>query len=102
MGPPNTTWAQILAQARQNSEVLKQQEVVRSIQNVLQTNVSVCTSLGQPFVVQFNVIFTDMLQVRMSWVWGSGEGCVYGGGAVGQLFVVQSSSPTCCRCGGVG
>ncbi len=64
MGPPNTTWAQILAQARQNSEVLKQQEVVRSIQNVLQTNVSVCTSLGQPFVVQFNVIFTDMLQVR--------------------------------------
>lgn len=63
MGPPNTTWAQILAQARQNSEVLKQQEVVRSIQNVLQTNVSVCTSLGQPFVVQFNVIFTDMLQV---------------------------------------
>ncbi len=25
-----------------------------------------CTSLGQPFVVQFNVIFTDMLQVRVA------------------------------------
>ncbi len=64
MGPPNSTWAQILAQARSNTEVLKQQEVIRSIQNVLQTNVSVCTSLGQPFLVQFNVIFADMLQVR--------------------------------------
>ncbi|PNH03912.1 Exportin-1 [Tetrabaena socialis] len=63
MGPPNTTWSQILVQARANPEVLKQQEVVKSIQNVLQTNVSVCTSLGQPFLVQFNVIFTDMLQV---------------------------------------
>ncbi|KXZ44730.1 hypothetical protein GPECTOR_63g55 [Gonium pectorale] len=63
MGPPNTTWSQILAQARANPEVLKQQEVVKSIQNVLQTNVSVCTSLGQPFLVQFNVIFGDMLQV---------------------------------------
>ncbi|GLC60282.1 Exportin-1 [Pleodorina starrii] len=63
MGPPNTTWSQILAQAHANPEVLKQQEVIKSIQNVLQTNVSVCTSLGQPFLVQFNVIFADMLQV---------------------------------------
>ncbi len=63
MAPPNTTWAQILAQAEASPEVLKQQEVVRSIQNVLQTNVSVCTSLGQPFVVQFNIIFKNMLQV---------------------------------------
>lgn len=39
------------------------QEVIKSIQNVLQTNVSVCTSLGQPFVSQFNVVFGDMLQV---------------------------------------
>ncbi len=63
MAPPNTTWSQILVQARANPEVLKQQEVIKSIQNVLQTNVSVCTSLGQPFLVQFNVIFGDMLQV---------------------------------------
>ena len=63
MGPPNTTWQQILAQARASPEILKQQEVIRSIQNVLQTNVSVATSLGQPFVSQFSVIFGDMLQV---------------------------------------
>ncbi len=43
--------------------MLKQQEVIKSIQNVLQTNVSVCTSLGQPFVTQMNFIFNDMLQV---------------------------------------
>lgn len=65
MGPPNATWSQILAQAHASSDVLKQQEVIKSIQNVLQTNVSVCTSLGQPFLVQFNVIFSDMLQVTL-------------------------------------
>ena len=32
-------------------------------QNVLQTNVSVSNSLGQPFITQFNIIFSDMLQV---------------------------------------
>uniref|UniRef100_A0A7S0WF70 Importin N-terminal domain-containing protein n=1 Tax=Chlamydomonas leiostraca TaxID=1034604 RepID=A0A7S0WF70_9CHLO len=63
MGPPNATWQQILAQARTAPDILKQQEVIKSIQNVLQTNVSVCTSLGQPFVAQFNVVFPDMLQV---------------------------------------
>lgn len=63
MAPPNTTWQQILAQARANPEILKQTEVMKSIQNVLQTNVSVCTSLGQPFSTQFNLIFQDMLQV---------------------------------------
>jgi len=52
------------SQAKANPEVLKQQVAIKSIQNVLQTNVSVCTSLGQPFMPQFNVIFADMLQVR--------------------------------------
>lgn len=40
MGPPNANWAQILGQARQDVEVLKRGEVVRSLQNILQTNVS--------------------------------------------------------------
>ncbi|KAF5832627.1 armadillo-type protein [Dunaliella salina] len=63
MAPPNTTWQQIIAQAKANPEVLKQQLAIKSIQNVLQTNVNVCTSLGQPFMSQFNVIYADMLQV---------------------------------------
>ncbi|GAX79005.1 hypothetical protein CEUSTIGMA_g6445.t1 [Chlamydomonas eustigma] len=63
MAPPNATWQQILIQARSNPEILKQPEVIRSIQNVIQTNVSVANSLGQPFITQFNLIFSDMLQV---------------------------------------
>jgi exportin-1 len=49
-----------------HASALLMQEVIKSIQNVLQTNVSVATSLGQPFAAQFNVVFGDMLQVFMS------------------------------------
>ena len=41
MTPPNAPWQQILLQARSNPDILKQHEVIKSIQNVLQTNVSV-------------------------------------------------------------
>lgn len=63
MGPPNATWQQIIEQAKQNVEVLKQAEVIRNVQNILQTNVSVCSSLGHPFITQFNLIFLDVLAV---------------------------------------
>lgn len=36
MGPPNATWQQIIEQAKQNVEVLKQAEVIRNVQNILQ------------------------------------------------------------------
>eukprot|EP00887_Chlorella_sp_A99_P002494 scaffold10.g2494.t1 len=63
MAPPNATWQQIIAQAKANVEVLKQAEVVKNVQNILQTNVSVCSSLGQPYASQLNLIFLDMLAV---------------------------------------
>lgn len=63
MAPPNTIWQTILAQAQQDANVLHQTDAIKSIQNVLQTNVSVCTSLGHPFIHQMNFIFLDMLQV---------------------------------------
>lgn len=63
MAPPNATWASIIAQARQDVEVLKQTEVIRNVQNILQTNVSVCSSLGAPFITQLNLIFVDVLAV---------------------------------------
>jgi hypothetical protein len=72
MGPPNNTWGQILAQAQANPEVLKQQEVIKSLQNVLQTNVSVCTSLGNPYINQMAQMVDSMLQV-------CGHCCVVGG-----------------------
>ena len=36
MGPPNATWQQIIEQAKQNVEVLRQAEVIRNVQNILQ------------------------------------------------------------------
>ena len=42
MSPPNGTWQQIIAQATASPDVLKQPEVMRNLQNILQTNVSVC------------------------------------------------------------
>lgn len=63
MAPPNATWAQIIAQARQAPDALKSGEVVRNLQNLLQTNVSVCTSLGPSFASQLNRIYLDVLAV---------------------------------------
>jgi exportin-1 len=63
MAPPNSIWGQILAQAQANPEVLKQQEVIKSLQNVLQTNVAICSSLGNPYLVQMVQMADSMLQV---------------------------------------
>lgn len=63
MGPPNATWGDIIGQASAQPDILRQPEVVRNIQNILQTNVSVCSSLGQPFVTQMSHIYGDTLNV---------------------------------------
>lgn len=64
MAPPNNIWGTILAQAQANPAVLQQQEVIKSLQNVLQTNVSVCSSLGHPYLSQMVTMADSMLQVR--------------------------------------
>eukprot|EP00899_Mesostigma_viride_P028462 jgi/Mesvir1/8800/Mv02704-RA.1 len=61
MEPPNQSWLQIIASARENLEYLKAPNVIREVANILQTNVSVCSSLGQAFVPQISLIFLDML-----------------------------------------
>ena len=61
MGPPNGTWRNIIDQAAQQPDILKESEVIKNVQNILQTNVSVCTSLGHPFLSQMSRIYTDML-----------------------------------------
>ena len=63
MGPPNHTWSEMIGQANTQPDVLRQTEVVRNIQNILQTNVSVCSSLGQPFVSQMSLIYVETLNV---------------------------------------
>ena len=61
MGPPNATWKNIIENAAQQPDILKDNEVIKNVQNILQTNVSVCTSLGHPFLSQMSRIYTDML-----------------------------------------
>ena len=64
MDPPNGTWNQIMAQAKtQGAECLKPQDIIRNIANILKTNTSACTSLGQPFQNQMSNIYADVLNV---------------------------------------
>ena len=63
MSPPNATWREIITQAASQPEILKQPEVVRNVQNILATNVSVASSLGHPFLSQIQLIYIDMLNL---------------------------------------
>ncbi|GLJ31785.1 hypothetical protein SUGI_0639370 [Cryptomeria japonica] len=60
---PNQKWAEIIGQARQSVEFLKDQEVIKTVLNILQTNTSVASSLGTFFLSQITLIFLDMLNV---------------------------------------
>ncbi|CAN1269139.1 Protein EXPORTIN 1A [Linum perenne] len=63
---PNQKWAEIIAQARQSVDFLKDQDVIRTVLNILQTNTSVANSLGTYFLPQITLIFLDMLNVYRS------------------------------------
>ncbi|CAL1412310.1 unnamed protein product [Linum trigynum] len=63
MNLPNEKWAEIIASARQSVDFLKDQDVIRTVLNILQTNTSVATSLGTYFLPQISLIFLDMLNV---------------------------------------
>ncbi|XP_059624951.1 protein EXPORTIN 1A-like [Cornus florida] len=63
MDLPNKKWAEIIGQARQSVDFLKDQEVIRTVLNILQANTSVARSLGTYFLSQISMIFLDMLNV---------------------------------------
>ncbi|XP_052197113.1 protein EXPORTIN 1A [Diospyros lotus] len=60
---PNQKWAEIIGQARQSVDFLKDQDVIRTVLNILQTNTSVASALGTYFLPQISLIFLDMLNV---------------------------------------
>ncbi|KAL2556439.1 Protein EXPORTIN 1A [Forsythia ovata] len=60
---PNQKWAEIIGQARQSVDFLKDPDVIRAVLNILQTNTSAATSLGTYFLSQITLIFLDMLNV---------------------------------------
>ncbi|XP_073129771.1 protein EXPORTIN 1A [Henckelia pumila] len=60
---PNQKWGEIIGQARQSVNFLKDQDVIRAVLNILQTNTSAASSLGTYFMSQISLIFLDMLNV---------------------------------------
>ncbi|GBF89748.1 hypothetical protein Rsub_02918 [Raphidocelis subcapitata] len=63
MAPPNAIWAALMQQASALPDVLKQPDAIKSITHVLATNVSVCTSLGAPYLQQMQQIADSMLKL---------------------------------------
>lgn len=63
MDLPNQRWAEIIGQASRSVDILKDQDVIRTVLNILQTNTSVASSLGPFFLPQITLIFLDMLTV---------------------------------------
>ncbi|GJS17218.1 protein exportin 1A, partial [Tanacetum coccineum] len=65
---PNQKWTEIIGQARSSVDFLKDQDVIRTVLNILQfwflqTNTSAATSLGTHFLSQISLIFLDMLNI---------------------------------------
>ncbi|XP_062189528.1 protein EXPORTIN 1A-like [Phragmites australis] len=63
MSLPYQKWAEIIGEAGRSVDILKNEDVIRSVLNILQTNTSVSCSLGPYFFPQISVIFLDMLTV---------------------------------------
>merc|ERR1712227_360059 len=60
---PNQVWDDIINQASNNVDVLKDQEAVKQLGSILKTNVRACKALQHPFVSQLGRIYLDMLNV---------------------------------------
>lgn len=60
---PNQIWDGVIQNATKNIDVLRDQETVKQLMNILKTNVSACRSIGYPFVVQLGRIYLDMVNV---------------------------------------
>nr|KAJ0192856.1 hypothetical protein LSAT_V11C800390030 [Lactuca sativa] len=56
-------WTEIIGHARGSVDFLKDQDVIRTVLNILQTNTSAATALGTHFLSQITLIFLDMLNV---------------------------------------
>ncbi|KAL8233051.1 hypothetical protein R6Q57_002829 [Mikania cordata] len=63
MNLPNQKWVEIIGHARGNVDFLKDQDVIRTVLNILQTNTSAASALGTHFLPQITLIFLDMLNV---------------------------------------
>lgn len=56
-------WDDIICQASNNVNVLKEIDIVKQLASILKTNVRACKALGHPYVMQLGRIYLDMLNV---------------------------------------
>lgn len=63
MAPPNATWDGVVAAAAADPATLTAAHVIKNVTNILQTNTSVCSSLGPPFAPQAARLLPDLLRV---------------------------------------
>ncbi|XP_022914564.1 exportin-1 [Onthophagus taurus] len=63
MALPNQVWDEMIAEASQNVNCLKDLSVVKQMANILKTNVRACKALNHAYVVQLGRIYLDMLNV---------------------------------------
>lgn len=61
MALPNMAWRAMIDQAKQDPELLTNNDNVKILVNVLKTNISTCSSLGGGFYTQLGNIYMDML-----------------------------------------
>ncbi|CAO3690063.1 unnamed protein product [Rhizopus stolonifer] len=58
---PNTTWHEISMIAKSDTNALHDVQRVKILDNVLKTNISVCSSVGSGFISQLNNIYANIL-----------------------------------------
>jgi len=63
MALPNASWDTIIAGAAQQPAVLQDSDTLRSLSNILRTNLAVCRSTGPAFTPQLSRIYMDMLSL---------------------------------------
>lgn len=60
---PNQSWDTIIGAAAQDPTVLHNPDTLRSLSNILKTNISACRSIGPAFAAQLSRIYMDMLSL---------------------------------------
>ncbi|KAI9023764.1 nuclear export factor CRM1 [Phycomyces nitens] len=63
---PNRAWNEVMAQAKQNINILADPAQIKFVTNVLKTNVSACSAVGSPFIIQLSKIYMDLLTLYSS------------------------------------
>lgn len=63
MAMPNSSWDTIINAAAQNIEVLKSSETLKSLSNILRSNITACDAIGAGFSTQISRIYMDMLSL---------------------------------------